>query len=58
VNGVRRIDGEHPSSLIGARLLVFVPFLLLVAAVASGCGGSQTGTVEGRVIFKEGTTSR
>jgi hypothetical protein len=36
---------------------LLVPFFLLVAAVASGCGGTQTGTVQGRVIFKEGTTS-
>ena len=35
-----------------------VLFFLLVAVVASGCGGTQTGTVQGRVIFKEGTTSR
>jgi hypothetical protein len=41
-----------------ARAELLVPLLLLVAAVASGCGGSQTGTVQGRVIFKVGTTSR
>ena len=42
--------------IAAAKLLV--PVLLLVAAVAAGCGGSQTGTVQGRVIFKVGTTSR
>jgi hypothetical protein len=41
-----------------ARAKLFASFLLLVAAVASGCGGSQTGAVQGRVIFEEGTTSR
>ena len=55
MNGDR---GSKHLSVISARLLVFVPFLLLVAAVASGCGGSQTGTVQGRVIFEVGTTSR
>ena len=59
MNSVRRIDRgtKHPS-LISASLLVFLRFLLLVAAVASGCGESQTGTVQGRVIFKVGTTTR
>ena len=37
---------------------LLVPLFLLVGAVASGCGGTQTGTVQGRVIFEEGTTSR
>ena len=41
-----------------ARAKLLVPVLLLVAAAASGCGGSQTGTVQGRVIFKVGTTNR
>ena len=59
MNGVQTIDRgtKHPS-LINARLLVLLPFLLLMAAVASGCGGSQTGTVQGRVIFKVGTSTR
>jgi hypothetical protein len=37
---------------------LLVPTFLLVVAVASGCGGTQTGTVQGHVIFKEGITSR
>jgi hypothetical protein len=37
---------------------LLVPLFLLVVAVVSGCGGTQTGTVQGHVIFKEGTTSR
>lgn len=41
-----------------ARAKLLVPVLLLVAAATAGCGGSQTGTVEGRVIFEVGTTSR
>lgn len=41
-----------------ARAKLLVPVLLLLAAAAAGCGGSQTGTVEGRVIFQTGTTSR
>ena len=41
-----------------ARAKLLVPFLLLVAVAASGCGGNQTGTVQGRVIFEVGTTSR
>ena len=41
-----------------ARAKLLAPFFLLVAAAASGCGGSQTGTVQGRVIFEVGVTSR
>ena len=41
-----------------ARAKLLVPVLLLVAAAASGCGGNQTGTVQGHVIFQVGTTSR
>lgn len=37
---------------------LLVPILVLVAAVTSDCGGTQTGTVQGHVIFEEGTTSR
>ena len=32
-----------------------VPLSLLMVALASGCGGTQTGTVQGHVIFEEGT---
>jgi hypothetical protein len=40
------------------RARAYAITVVLAAAVASGCGGSQTGTVQGRVIFKVGTTSR
>ena len=40
------------------RARAYAITVVLVTAVASGCGGSQTGTVQGRVIFKPGTTSR
>ena len=50
------VDMDNHGVIARAKLLV--PVLLLVAAAASGCGGSQTGTVQGRVIFKVGTTNR
>ena len=37
---------------------LLVPLCLLVAAVASGCGGTQTGTVQGSAFFEVGVTSR
>jgi len=35
-----------------------VPLLALLTAAASGCGGSQSGTVEGRVVIEIGVTSQ
>lgn len=58
MNGGRGSDpgGKHPH--FNSALLVFGSCVGIVAAVACGCGGSQTGTVQGRVVFEEGTTSR
>jgi len=50
--GVGDKAAEH-----GGDMKLLVP-LLVVVSVAAGCGGSHTGTVQGYVIFREGTTSR
>lgn len=41
-----------------ARAKPLVPLVLLGAAAASACGGSQNGTVQGHAFFEVGVTSR
>jgi hypothetical protein len=61
-NRVRHFRDGHPDCQIGdsngGDMKLSVPLFLMVVAAAYGCGGTETGTVQGHVIFEEGTNSR